>query len=451
MCAKFMLAPAGRRAVTRSFSLLALGAGLGAAFEAPPAIAQAAAPPATSEREQTISLDAILLVALDKNPELNEAKLRSRAAREGAPAVSRWPDPELEYQLWAQPLARPWAVGEAQMHMVGVRQTIPAPGTSSNRAEAASARADVAQQSYQARRLELVGRVRRAYAAYYLADRELQLHREHARLAEQVTETSSAMYRAGRGAQQDVLRANLEVSRLHSALIQVEASREAARGLLNTLMGRDPASPLAAPANIDVGVLRQRATTLRSSEERPELAAQRSVVKAEERELAAARAAGTWPTFMVGAQYMYMPTMTDRHNYGLMLSMSLPWFNARYGEQERAAEARLSAEQSALQSARLATQNETFAARQRLTAAAKTLDKLETSLLPEAQQSFESARASYRGGQLDSMALLEALRTLLDVRTERERAVVGLEMAAAELERATASYPLNKTMQEPRR
>lgn len=57
-------------------------------------------------------------------------------------------------------------------------------------------------------------------------------------------------------------------------------------------------------------------------------------------------------------------------------------------------------------------------------------------LWPQAQQSFESAEASYRGGPSDSLAILDALRLLLDVRLELERALALLDTALADVERA---------------
>jgi outer membrane protein TolC len=57
--------------------------------------------------------------------------------------------------------------------------------------------------------------------------------------------------------------------------------------------------------------------------------------------------------------------------------------------------------------------------------------------LPQARQSFEAAQAGYRGGQGDSLALFDALRSLLDVRITRERALARLEGALANVERAT--------------
>jgi outer membrane protein, heavy metal efflux system len=400
----------------------------------------AAASQASSSAPE-VKLDAVLRAALEGSPDLVEAKARSRAAREIAPASSRLPDPELEYQLWAQPLARPASFDEAQMHMVGLRQSFPAPGTLGNRSEAAAERANAAEQSYRLRRLELIARVRRAYAAYYRAEREYQIHVEHARLAQQVLEQTRAAYQVGRGTQQDVLRAGLQLSRLHNDVASIEAERRATRGLLNTLMARPVDAPLGPPAAIDAAGLNARLQKLdpRSIERRPEIVAARSAVRAEQSELSASRSAESWPSFMIGVQYMYMPTMQDSHNYGAMLSMTLPWFNPRYGEERRASEARLAAEQSALSSTQLVAGYELYAALQRSDAASKSFTVIETDLLPQAQKSFEAAQAAYRGGQLDAIALIDALSTLLDIRTERERALASLAGAVADVERAAAA------------
>lgn len=398
-----------------------------------PASAEQPATPAPSN-EPEVTLVAVLREALLKSPDIAEAKARSRAAREVAPAESRLPDPEVEYRLWGQPLGRPWALDEAQMHMVEVRQAFPAPGSSGPRAEAGLARSEVAEQSYRARELDLRARVIRAYAAYYLADREYRLHVAHAQLAREVIELARATHRAGRGNQQDVLRANLELSRLHNAVADVEAERRAAQGLLNTLMGRAVDAPLGPPAAIEP---RQLDTRGLGVDGRPEIAAARSAVRVEESEAAAKRATSRWPSFMVGLDYMYMPMMSEPHNYGVMLSMSVPWLNPRYGEELRAAEARAAAERSALEAARQTARYELFAAGQRLQAASRSLKALEADILPQAERSFEAAQASYRGGQLDAMALLTAMSDLLNLRSERERAVARLLVASADVDRAS--------------
>ena len=390
---------------------------------------------------QEATLTSILRLALARNPELAEARQRFRAAREVAPAASRLPDPEFEYQLWAQPLSRPVAFDEAQMHMFGIRQTFPAPGSLGARSQAASARADVAAEARRAREQELVARVRRAYAEYYRADRAYRIYLQNVRLTQQALELARAAYQGGRGSQQDVLRAAVELSRMHNQIATADRERRSARGLLNTLMARPTSAPLGAPEELQPANVELRADRLEQliAERRPEIAAARSAIGARESEVAAARAMARWPNFMVGLQYMYMPMMEDSHNYGVMFSMSLPWFNPRYGEEVRAAEAQLSAERSALSSARYAARYELYDAAERLKAARESFTIIERDLLPQAQQSFESAQAVYRGGQADSLALFDALRSLLEVRIERERALSTIETAVADVERAVGA------------
>jgi len=410
----------------------------------PPPELGVASTPQLAEAEARISVSAtlpeLIRLALARNPEITEAQERLRAAREGDPVGSRLPDPELEYQLWAQPLSSPYALDEAQMHMFGVRQGIPAPGTLGARADAASAQANVAAETHRARQQDIVLRVRQAFAEYYRADREYGVHLEHAGVAKQVLDLARAAYQGGRGSQRDVLRASLEMARLHNDVASIERDRRTARALLNTLLGRAPEAPLGPPTTLQP-IEERRVAQLSGMVEgqRPEVAAAEQAVQVRASELAAARAAARWPSFMVGVQYMYMPLETERHNYGVMLSMSLPWINAAHGEAVRAAEARLAAEKSALTSTRSAAKYALFEAAERLEAARESLTIIERDLVPLAQQNFESAQAAYRGGQADLSGTFDALRALLDIRIERERALVRVDTAASDLERAAGA------------
>lgn len=424
-----------------------------AVFLTPPAFA---VPPrgepgvrtAAAERQLAaeVRLETVEAWAVLHNPELAEARARTRAARESASAASRLPEPEFEYQLWSAPLARPYALDRAEMHMFGLRQAFPAPGSLAARGEAASEQAGMLAKGYAAREQDIRARVRRAYAEYHRAHREYELHLEHAKLAEQVLEVSRAAYQGGRGTQQDVLRAGLELSRLHNDVATVEQERASARGLLNTLMARPVDAALGLPAARDVAKLNVRFEDLARelTNQRPEVGAAESAIRMRERELDAARSSARWPSFMAGVQYMYAPPMEEPHNYGLMFSMTLPWLSARYSDEVRAAEATLAAEKSALVGVQNGARLELFDGVQRLRAAQQSYAVIEQALLPQAQQSFETARATYRGGQGETLALLEAVRVLLDVRIERERALARIEMAVADVERA-AGPPKRKT------
>jgi len=387
---------------------------------------------------QEATLPAILRVALRRNPELSEARERVRAARAGAPAASRLPKPQFEYQLWAQPLARPLALDEAGMHMFGLRQEFPAPGRLSAEGAAASAQADVVSAASLTREQDVGARVHRVYTEYYRADREYRIHLEHVGIAERSLDAARAAYVGGRGTQQDVLRLAVELSRLHTDIATIDGDRRAARALLNTLMARPAEAALGPPAALEPQVVEVSAQLLAQdlSARRPEIAAGKSAVRIRESELDAAQASARWPTFMLGVQYMLMSAESERHNYGVTVSMSLPWLNPRYGEEAHAAEGNLAAERSALSSAELTARYELYEAALRLRSAREAFVIIERDVLPRARQSYESAEAAYRGGQGDSLAMIDAMRSLLELRIERERSLARMHMALADVERA---------------
>src|SRR5262245_5466939 len=124
-------------------------------------------------------------------------------------------------------------------------------------------------------------------------------------------------------------------------------------------MARAVDAPLEPPIAFDAerGAARA-ARALQHPAPRPEVATAESAIRARRHELDGARSSERWPSFMLGIQYMFMPMADEPHNYGVTVSVSLPWLNPRYGEEARAAEARVAAEQSALSSSRNAVRYE---------------------------------------------------------------------------------------------
>jgi outer membrane protein TolC len=391
-----------------------------------------------AELAREARLETIVRIALAKNPELQEAGARIRVARDTVQSTSHLPEPELKYELMAAPLARPYALDRADAHLFGIRQEFPSIGSLGARSRSGEEQARSLAEMKRVREQELVLRVRQAYAEYYRAEREYELHVEHADLARQVVELARANYQAGRGAQQDVLRTEVEQSRTHMEVINITRQLRAAKSLLNTLMARMPSAPLGPPAVLSADHMEIPNPVLDrlSSVARPEVSAAEHALQSSQEELAGAKSTARWPRFMVGVDYWYMPMRSDPHGYGAMVSMSLPWLNSAYRDGVRAAEGMVAAERSALSAARNQARFELFDAVSGYRAAHQAFTLLEQDLLPQAQRSFETARASYRGGQGDSLGVLDALRSYLEVRVDHERALTRLEMAYAEVDRA---------------
>jgi len=386
-------------------------------------------------------LETILRLARAHNPDLAETRARVRAALERVRSSSRLPDLELKYEQWAVPLARPWALNEASTIMVGLRQEFPAPSSLRARSRAALEDAYITQAGQLSRELDIVAQVKRAYYDSYRAEREYWLHIEHVKIASGVVELTRSNYRAGRGTQQDILRAIVELSRLHTDIADIEQQRTIARVMLNTLMARPPDAPLGPPPELRPSDVQPRIDQLERQLEtaRPDLISAAHTVKRSEASLAAARSTTYWPRFMVGADYWYLPTAmapATQHAYSAMVSINLPWLNPRHWEDLREAEHTLEADRRALDSVRNVSLFQLHEAAAKLKAAQESFAVLDRDLLPQAVQSFEASRAGYSAGQGDAVALLDAFRSYLQVRLDREKALARVESSLADLERA---------------
>jgi outer membrane protein TolC len=398
-------------------------------------LAEESLPPQEKGLEQQATLEKIIEEALTQSPELREAAARARRAREEAPVAGALPDMELRYQLWDAPFSNPLGMGA---HMVGVGQTFPAPGSLAAKTRAGTESARIADESRRAAAEELVTRVRRAFYDYQRASRQIDIQLEHRVIAERFLELARGRYQAGKASQQDVLRAGVELRRLDTDLAALEQSRSSARALLNTLMGRDAEAPLGPPEAVEAPreepAIEQLANSIDSN--RPEIAAADHAVARSEASLRAASREAKLPSIMLGAEYMAMPMAEEPNAFGAMVSITLPWLNPSHRHEVKAAEEALLADRQSGRSVRLAARFQLADAAARYRAARRSFEAIEQELLPLARRSFEAAEAGFASGGTSALEVLDAERSFLAVRLDRERALAELLTSRAELLRA---------------
>jgi len=400
-----------------------------------------------AELERSARLETILRVALERNPDVAENKARARAAEARSQGASRLPDLEAKYEQWGVPLMKPYALDEAQMLMLGVRQTFPAWGTLDARGRAAAEEAGSAQDATRARRQEITAQVRRTYAAYYRADQELRLHLEHVGLTSRVLELAKLNQRTGHGTLQDVLRLELELTRVHTDVARIEREQRSSRALLNALMDRPADAPLGPPEDLSVTPTADVAALEKTIDaNRPEIAAAGRNIRRGEAVLDGARRSARIPQFMVGLDYWYMPTFPSemRHAYSAMVAINLPWLSARRGADEREAEATLQAERHALESAKNTVRYELRDAAARVDSARQSFSIIDQDLLAQAKRSLEATQAAYTAGHGDAGGMLDALRSYLQVRIERVRALAELATSETDLQRAAGTLAVER-------
>jgi cobalt-zinc-cadmium efflux system outer membrane protein len=396
------------------------------------------AAPDDDELARSARVETILRIALERNRDVAENDARARAAEARGQAAARLPDLQLKYEQWGVPLARPYALNEANTLMLGVRQTFPAWGSLDAAGRAAAEEAGGAADAARARRQDVAAQVRRAYAAYYRADQELRLHLEHAGLTSRIVELAKLNQRTGHGSLEDVLRLELELTRVHTDVARIEREQRSSRALLNALMDRPPDAPLGPPEDLSVAATNDVAALERNLDaNRPELDAAARAVRRSEALLDGARRQARFPELMIGLDYWYMPMFPDfQHAYGAMVAINLPWLSGRHRDEERAAEATVVAERNALASARNAVRYELRDAAARVDSAKQSFTIIDQELLAQARRSLEAAQANYAAGRGDAAAMLDALRSYLQIRIERVRALAELASSETDLQRA---------------
>jgi outer membrane protein TolC len=122
-----------------------------------------------------------------------------------------------------------------------------------------------------------------------------------------------------------------------------------------------------------------------------------------------------------------------------MVSINLPWLSGRHGDEQRAAEHAVQAEQHALESTKNAVRYELRDAAARVDSARQSFANIDQELLAQARRSLEATEADYAAGHGDAVGLLDALRSYLQVRIERVRALADLASSEADLERAAGT------------
>jgi outer membrane protein TolC len=386
----------------------------------------------------TVRLDVIVRLALARNADILEEEARVRERLERIPPSSRLPDLELKYEQWGVPLVRPYALGDADTLMLGVRQTFPAHGSLAARERAAESEAEVALFAFRARQLDVVRQVVRTYAALFLADREYQLHLEHVQLTERIGELLRSNFRTGSAAEQDVLRVAVELKGLHRELARIEQRKRSASALLNATIARDGNAPLGALADLQPTELKLELAALEAMVQtgRAEVIAAGHRVERAQADVDLATSNATWPSIMAGVDYWFMPTLDERHGYGAMISINLPWLNAKRREDVKVAERGVTADRRALEAIRIAVRYEVDDAFARYSAARTTYLLTRDELVPVALQSFQAAQAGFAAGRGNALGLVDALRSLLSLRLEEVRELVDLRVAIADLERA---------------
>ena len=411
------------------------------------AAAMAIAAPAAGQeprpdRGEATSVLASLVAGLEsRNPELDAARreIDVRAARvkpAGAP-----PDPALSAGYMSgflRPPFFPSAETPDAFRQIAVTQEIPFPGTLALRERVAATDVETARWSAEQARVRLIADLKHAYAEYVRVARTIAIVQRHKRALEQFRGVAEARFAVARATQQDVLRAQLEISILLERVVLLERDRAVLRAAINRLAARAPETPIAVEAPIEIATADLSAETLavRAGTQSPAVRRDAAAIARGEQALVLARREQR-PDFGIRLATQKgtggMPWM-----YGLELMVSVPVFWNRK-QQPRIVEAAAALdgvsrvrEQTVIDVVAAAAQEHAA-----LDASRALIDLYGDSVLPQARLTLESSMAAYEVGAVDFLTLLTNFIAVLNYEVSLEEQRARAWQALARLEPLT--------------
>jgi cobalt-zinc-cadmium efflux system outer membrane protein len=389
-----------------------------------------------------LSLDIVERYAVAHNPAIRTAHQALEAARQRIPQARSYDNVEVAYMPDTKNMPETRAGPEETG--IGFAQRIPFPGKLTLRGRVAQQEAEAAREALEATTQEIRRQVGTSYADYYLAARSLEVNGTTTTLAREFAAIARAKYQVGTAPQQDAIHAQEELSLLAAERVAFQGDLPMAQGALNALLDRPPRAPLGPPGELDARALEVTLDALvtQADRARPELRAQDHMIEARRRSLTLAKM-GFLPDFRIGGQFIQVgggtnPEFAKDGNdiWTATLGFSVPiWVNrVRAGVNEARAE--VMREEFRRRDLANQVSDQLQRAYERVGVAARVERIYRLTLMPQAQERVESARAGYQSARVDFLTLIDSLTSLEDVRLKRYRAVRDYQQALANLERA---------------
>ena len=386
------------------------------------------------------TLASLLDYARSNNPELASMRHEADAAGERVAPAGALPDPRFRVELMditrmgeQNATFSPSRVGSTKYT---VTQELPWYGKRDLKREIAGFEAEGALGRARGSWAEIAARLKTAHAQLYLLHRNEQLTREILDLMVRLEKIAQARYAGGLAMQQDVIRAQVEQTGMRNDLIMLENEGNMLRSRINMLLARPAGAPLAnpealrpipAPAKLDFAVLEDRVRG-----RNPRLFAEEAAIKSAEkkRELTYKE---RYPDFMLGVTpVQYQNSVKE---WEVMLEFNIPLQQSSRRAMERESEAMLSAARARKEAAANEVLSELAENLSGIEAARRSEILATTSLLPQAELTFNAALAAYENGKVDFATLLEAQQQIRKARLNQVKAQAEAQVRLAEIEK----------------
>ena len=398
---------------------------------------------AEEKPDQKTSLSQLIDEALRNNPDYLAAKKNLQSTQAQIPQAGALPDPTLGFAIMNLPI-NSFDFNQEPMtgKKISLMQMFPFPGKLGLKEDMAEYQAQVVAQQVEELKNNLIRNVKTLYFNLFLIDKSIETVEKNKALLKQFVNVAETKYAVGKGLQQDVLKAQVEQSKLTDKLISLQQKRSTFVYQLNKLLNRKIDEPVGMLPPVEKSTLDLTDEQLKAlgMENRPLL---KSWIAMIEKVRSAKKLAkkGYMPDFSLGVAYTQRDDLlTGMKMYDFFsteVSMNLPlYFYKKQSKNVQEKQLQL----ASVEEKYVAIKNEVLFQIENtlsdLKKDEKLLDLYKTGIIPQASQSLNSAMSGYQVDKVDFLTLLNNQMTLFNYELEYYRILADHEKNLANLEAA---------------
>lgn len=391
-------------------------------------------------------LDQLVQEALSNNPDLAASRARWQQFTYKAPQVGSLKDPVLSFALSNYPID---TLSSNDTPMTGnevkLAQMFPFPGKLENRSALAREQARWFKAIYQDKHFKLARKVKDAWYRLYYKKQAIVVTERNMALVDDIIRLTEIRYETGSGLQQDVLKAQVQRSRLMERLMSLRQQQSVVQAELNRLLNRPSDGTYDISGELDLVTVEKSLETFQKagSEKRPLNSAYQALIKRYRYQQKLAEL-DDYPDMTLWASWRFRDDKlagggTDFVSAGI--SFNLPVYKKRRHAATAEAMAALRMAERQSKDFRNTVAESIQVAYARMEETRQQTELYRHGIIPQTGQSFQAALGSYQVGKLEFISLLDALLTTYQAEMEYYRISSEYMRSLAWLE-AESTVPL---------
>jgi len=392
-----------------------------------------------TQSESVETIEELIQEALQNNPYIQVALNEWKAAEYKIRSVKGIPDPMVKYGHFGESVET--RVGP-QENVFGASQKIPFPGKLGLKGKSQGKHAEMLKEKYEAAKREVIKNVKFVYYDIFWVDKAIQTTEGEKAILESLEKVAQRRYESNVTPQQDVIKAQVELSRLIDKLLLLRQNRKSLVAKLNSILNRAQDSELRSITDADPSGFKYEISQLHeiAKGSRQELIAANLDIERAEYEKSLARM-DYLPDFTFGVDYIQVgsgeTTMPNDGQDAWMgtVAVNIPiWFD-KLNAQTKEKKAQLEAARKNYENVGNNVSYEVEDLYFKILTYKDIISLYKTALIPQSEQAFDAAKTGYETGKVDFLNWLDAERILLQTRLAYYKAIADYQKSIAYLER----------------